>query len=76
MKDYDRQMEMIFIPAKNGYLKVFIYGFSSLGTFGNAIAEFNGITAAAKGFNKKRTVVRSIVKLHESLTKKGRRNDG
>jgi hypothetical protein len=75
MEYEDRSMEMIFIPAKNGYIKVFIHGFSNLGTWGNAIAEFNGISAAAKGFNKKRTIVRSIAKLHESLLKKGKRSD-
>ncbi|HAQ07666.1 MAG TPA: hypothetical protein DCR24_09160 [Bacillus bacterium] len=75
MKDYDSKMEMMFIPAKNGYIKVFIYGFSNLGTWGNAVAVFNGIAVTAKGFNKKRTIVRSIAKLHESLVKKGRKND-
>ncbi|MEH7445094.1 hypothetical protein V7201_22570 [Bacillus sp. JJ1122] len=68
-------MEMIFIPAKNGFIKVFIYGFSNLGTWGKAVAEFNGLSVSAKGFNKRRTIIRSIAKLHESLVKKGRRND-
>lgn len=75
MIDYDMRMEMIFIPAKNGYIKVYVYGFSNLGTWGNAVAEFNGVTVTAKGFNKKRTIVRSISKLHESLVKKGRKNE-
>jgi hypothetical protein len=75
MIDYDMRMEMIFIPAKNGYIKVYVYGFSSLGTWGNAVAEFNGVTVTAKGFNKKRTIVRSISKLHESLLRKGRKNE-
>lgn len=69
------RIEMIFIPAKNGYIKIFIYGFSNLGTWGNAVAEFNGITVSAKGFNKKRTIVRSIAKLHESLMRKDKKND-
>ncbi|RSD28304.1 hypothetical protein EJA10_07025 [Mesobacillus subterraneus] len=69
------QVEMIFIPAKNGYIKVFVYGFTNLGTWGSAIAEFNGLSVSAKGFNKKRTVVRSITKLHESLVKKGGKNE-
>jgi hypothetical protein len=75
MIDYDMRMEMIFIPAKNGYIKVYVYGFSNLGTCGNAVAEFNGVTVTAKGFNKKRTIVRSISKLHESLVRKGRKNE-
>ncbi|MCM3663237.1 hypothetical protein M3204_02390 [Mesobacillus subterraneus] len=75
MIDYDMRMEMIFIPAKNGYIKVYVYGFSNLGTWGNAVAEFNGVTVTAKGFNKKRTIVRSISKLHESLVRKGRKNE-
>lgn len=71
--DYEeKRMEMIFIPAKNGYIKVFIYGFSNLGTWGKAFAEFNGISVAATGFSKKRTIVRSIAKLHESLLNKGK----
>jgi hypothetical protein len=69
------RMEMIFIPLKNGKIKVFIYGFSNLGTWGNVVAEFNGTTVTSKGFNKKRTLVRSISKLHETLAKKGRKND-
>lgn len=75
MIDYDMRMEMIFIPAKNGYIKVYVYGFSNLGTWGNAVAVFNGVTVTAKGFNKKRTIVRSISKLHESLVRKGRKNE-
>jgi hypothetical protein len=74
MDDYDIRMEMIFIPAKNGYIKVFVYGFNRLGTWGNAVAVFNGESAAAKGFNKKRTIVHSLVKLHRSLEKKRREN--
>lgn len=75
MIDYDMRMEMIFIPAKNGYIKVYVYGFSNLGTWGNAVAEFNGVSVTAKGFNKKRTIVRSISKLHESLVRKGGKNE-
>jgi hypothetical protein len=71
----DQRIEMIFVPAKNGYIKVFVYGFSNLGTWGSSIAEFNGVSAAAKGFSKKRTIVRSIAKLHESLVNKGKRRD-
>ncbi|MBS8263263.1 hypothetical protein DYI25_02285 [Mesobacillus boroniphilus] len=72
MEDYDIRMEMIFIPAKNGYIKVFVYGFNHLGTWGNAVAVFNGVSATAKGFNKKRTIVNSLAKLHRSLVKKRR----
>jgi hypothetical protein len=74
MDDYDIRMEMIFIPAKNGYIKVFVYGFNHLGTWGNAVAVFNGEHATAKGFNKKRTIVHAIAKLHRSLVKKRREN--
>jgi hypothetical protein len=75
LREYDMRIEMIFIPAKKGYIKIFIYGFSNLGTWGNAVAEYNGLTVSAKGFNKKRTIVRSIAKLHESLMRKGKKND-
>lgn len=74
MDDYDMRMEMIFIPAKNGYIKVFVYGFNRLGTWGNAVAVFNGESATAKGFNKKRTIVHSLAKLNRSLVKKGKQN--
>lgn len=75
MIDYDMRMELIFIPAKNGYIKVFVNGFSNLGTLGNAVAEYKGVAVTAKGFNKKRTIVRSIAKLHESLVKQGKKYD-
>jgi hypothetical protein len=74
MDDYENRMEMIFIPAKNGYIKVFVYGFNRLGTWGNAVAVFNGESVSAKGFNKKRTIVHSLAKLHRSLLKKRREN--
>ncbi|MBT2637331.1 MULTISPECIES: hypothetical protein [unclassified Bacillus (in: firmicutes)] len=74
MGDHELQMEMIFIPAKNGYIKVFVYGFNHLGTWGNAVAVYNGESVSAKGFNKKRTVVHSLAKLHRSLLKKRREN--
>lgn len=74
MDDYDIRMEMIFIPAKNGYIKVFVYGFNRLGTWGNAVAVFNGESATAKGFNKKRTIVHSLAKLHTLIVKKGKQN--
>lgn len=70
MVEDDTRMEMIFIPAKNGYLKIFVYGFNQLGMWGNAVAVFKGTSATAKGFNKKRTIVHSIAKLHKSLEKK------
>ncbi|MCM3123501.1 hypothetical protein QNH36_08140 [Mesobacillus sp. AQ2] len=70
MKYYDMRMEIMFIPMKNGYLKVFVSGFDRLGTWGNSIAVFNGVSATAKGFNKKRTIVHSIAKLHKSLERK------
>lgn len=72
--DYDTRMEMIFIPAKNGYIKVFVYGFNHLGTSGNAVAMFNGVSANAKGFHKKRTIVHSLSNLHRVLVKKRREN--
>jgi hypothetical protein len=72
--DDDIRMEMIFLPAKNGHVKVFVYGFNHLGTWGSAVAVFNGASATAKGFNKKRTIVHSLAKLHRSLVKKGREN--
>lgn len=72
MKYYDMRMEMMFIPMKNGYLKVYVSGFDRLGTWGNSIAVFNGVSATANGFNKKRTIVHSIAKLHKSLEKKSR----
>jgi hypothetical protein len=67
--DYETRIEMIFIPAKNWYIKVFVYGFNHLGSWGNAVAVFNGVSASAKGFNKKRTIVHSLSKLHTLLVK-------
>ncbi|MCM3572971.1 MULTISPECIES: hypothetical protein [Mesobacillus] len=74
MGDHELKMEMIFIPAKNGQIKVFVYGFNHLGTWGNAVAVFNDESVSAKGFNKKRTIVHSLAKLHRSLLKKRREN--
>lgn len=70
MVDYDIRMEMIFIPTKNGYIKVFVYGFNRLGTWGSAVAVFNEESVSAKGFNKKRTIVHALAKLHRSLLRK------
>ncbi|MDQ0413498.1 MULTISPECIES: hypothetical protein [Mesobacillus] len=70
MKYYEMRMEIMLIPLKNGYLKVFVSGFDRLGTWGHSVAVFNGISATAKGFNKKRTIVQSIAKLHKSLEEK------
>lgn len=75
MKDYELRMEIILIPSKNGMIKVFIYGFIHLGTWGKAVAEVKGVAVTANGFSKKRTIVRSLTKLHETLIKKENKNE-
>lgn len=75
MKDFDLRMEIIFIPSKDGMIKVFIYGFFNLGTWGKAVAELKGVAVTANGFSKKRTIVRALTKLHETLIKKENKNE-
>jgi len=65
-----KKMEMIFIPAEIGMIKVYIYGFQGGSGYGRVFATFEDMVASAKGYNKKRTIVRALSKLYESLANK------
>ncbi|WP_018663001.1 hypothetical protein [Heyndrickxia acidiproducens] len=63
------RMDMIFIPTEKGYIKIFVYGFFHDRSWGQVFTEYNGITVVVKGYNRKKTMIRSLSKMHESLLK-------
>ncbi|CAM3685983.1 hypothetical protein [Mesobacillus zeae] len=65
-----KRMEIGWIPIKTGKIKIRVYGFAAAGTEGTVTAELNGVTTAARGYIRKRTIIRAISKLHYSLQKK------
>lgn len=67
MKHQHKQMEIIILPSSNGIIKVHIYGFQHYGAWGQVFAELNGTIATAKGYHRKKVVIRALTKLHESL---------
>lgn len=63
------KMEFIFIPANNGIIKLYVYGFSGMNAPGKVYATYNDFVVSSKGYNRKRTIVKALSKLHESLAK-------
>ncbi len=59
--------EAIFLPTKSGVIKIYIYGFKPRGSWGQVFATKNGITVNVKGYNRRKTIIRSLTKLNDSL---------
>ncbi|MCJ8006087.1 hypothetical protein ACFFF5_04855 [Lederbergia wuyishanensis] len=59
--------EMIFIPTNSGMVKIYIYGFKPYGSWGHIIASMNGLSVNTKGYNRKRTIVKALALLNESI---------
>lgn len=63
----EKRMEFWNLPSSQGMIKVWVYGFQHAGDFGRAIAVSDNITVTTKGYNRKKTIVRSLAKLHQVL---------
>ncbi|MET3698170.1 hypothetical protein SAMN05877753_10826 [Bacillus oleivorans] len=61
------KMEVLVLPNVNGTIKVWIYGYQRAGDFGKAIAVYGNTVVTAKGYNRKKTIVRSLTKLNQLL---------
>ncbi|MDQ0214823.1 hypothetical protein J2S13_001220 [Oikeobacillus pervagus] len=68
MNKSDR-MELILIPSNKGFIKIHIYGFETYGAWGQVFAQLNEITVNMKGFHKKKTLIKTLVRLHDTLKK-------
>lgn len=64
------RMEVLFLPSNTGMIKIFIYGFLSDGAWGRVYASLNDVTVVEKGYNRKKTIIQSLTKLHNSLLHK------
>ncbi|GIN89965.1 hypothetical protein J6TS1_03840 [Siminovitchia terrae] len=62
-KDY----EAVFLPSKSGVIKIYIYGFKPYGSWGEVHTSMNGVSVSVRGYNRKKTIIRSLKKLNESL---------
>ncbi|MGE8206708.1 hypothetical protein ACQKP0_19545 [Heyndrickxia sp. NPDC080065] len=69
MKRHD-QMDVIFLPADKGMIKIYAYGFSPAGSWGQVFTEYNNITVTVKGYHRKKTIIRCLSRLNESLLNK------
>ncbi|TFE00319.1 hypothetical protein [Jeotgalibacillus salarius] len=58
-------LNILRIPVNTGVITAYIEGFNENHTKGTVYAELNGEHVAATGFNKKKTIVRAIAKLHQ-----------
>ena len=63
-----QKMELIFIPAENGMIKVYIYGFLA-GGYGKVFATYRDFVVSSKGYNKRRTIVKALSKLTDTILK-------
>jgi hypothetical protein len=68
------KMEMMIFPSDKGMIKLYIYGFQGYGNWGKVYATYNDITVSSKGYHRKKAIVRSLVKIHESLVNKENNN--
>ncbi|MBU5214426.1 MULTISPECIES: hypothetical protein [Heyndrickxia] len=69
MKTHE-QMDAIFLPTETGMIKIYAYGFSPSGSWGQVYTEYNDITITVKGYHRKKTIIRSLSRLNESLLNK------
>ncbi|MBS4217932.1 hypothetical protein KHA96_06300 [Bacillus sp. FJAT-49711] len=63
----NNRFEVIFIPANSGMIKIYIYGFKPYGSWGRVFAAMNDISINVKGYNRKRTIIKALAQLNESL---------
>ena len=61
-------LDILRIPTNHGTIIVYTQGFQDPQSKGKVFAEINGQTASAVGYNRKRTIVRVIVQLHQKLS--------
>ncbi|WP_409253523.1 hypothetical protein V1502_06335 [Bacillus sp. SCS-153A] len=60
-------MEMIILPTDQGEVKVYVYGFKPFGSWGHVFVQLNDLTVDSKGYNRKKTIIRTLTKLHQVL---------
>ncbi|MCR2820902.1 hypothetical protein [Lederbergia panacisoli] len=63
----NNRFEVIFIPTNSGMIKLYIYGFKPYGSWGHVFASMNDISINVKGYNRKRTIIKALAQLNESL---------
>jgi hypothetical protein len=66
MNQYKR-MEILFLPTERGMIKVHIYGYIRPRSLGHVFAEFNNVTVDAKGYNRNKTIIKTLTCLHNTL---------
>ncbi|MDZ5470595.1 hypothetical protein SM124_02415 [Bacillus sp. 31A1R] len=67
MRKKHQTMELLILPSLSGLIKVHIYGFREQREWGQVFAELNGTVVSAKGYHRKKTIIRTLAKLNESL---------
>jgi hypothetical protein len=72
MVEKKQQMEVFFLPSTAGLIKIYINGFKPYDSRGQVNAILNDVTISIKGHHRKKTVVRALASLHESLLNKNR----
>lgn len=66
----NNKFEVIFLPSTSGIVKIYIYGFKPHGSWGQVYSSMNDLSVSVKGYNRKKTIIRSLAKLNESLLNK------
>ncbi|OCA89782.1 hypothetical protein F7984_05985 [Pradoshia sp. D12] len=62
-----KSYEMIYLPAKIGMIKVYMYGFHKKGDPGRVFVMLNDLKVNGKGTNKKETLISTLSKLNELI---------
>jgi hypothetical protein len=65
-------MDVLILPTKTGVIKIFSYGFTPHGSWGQVFTEYNDTTVTVKGYHRKKAIIKSISRLNDSLLNKNR----
>ncbi|SFA76780.1 MULTISPECIES: hypothetical protein [unclassified Bacillus (in: firmicutes)] len=68
IKDDGKKKSMMFIPVRNGMIKVHIFGFHFPGSWGKVFAKLNGKEVSSVGTERKKTIIQCLSKLHSTLS--------
>ncbi|CAM4081132.1 hypothetical protein [Listeria booriae] len=64
------KVESFYFPTKDGMLKLHVYGFNPVGSWGEVYTTLNEQTVCVKGFHRQKTIMRSVKMMLDSNVNK------
>lgn len=61
-------MDIYILPNASGNVKIWVYGYQRKGDFGRVVAVYGRAVVTAKGYNRKRTIIKAVSKLNQLLS--------